>query len=149
MTGPPPVLSSDQQAKDAEHLNLLSIFYFIMAGLGVVGLGFIALHFVVMRTVFMNPEMWKNEKGGPPPEFVMHIMMWAYAFGVVVIVIGSVLNLLSGIFLRQRRNRMFSLVVGGLNCLHVPLGTILGVFTILILSRDSVRRLYESTSRKP
>jgi len=70
-------------------------------------------------------------------------MMWGYAFGLVVILTGGVLNLLSGLFIRKRRHRMFSIIIGGLNCLHVPFGTLLGVFTILILSRESVREIYE------
>ena len=144
MTSPPPVLASDQQTRrDAEHLKLLSIFHFILAGLGLFGIGFLALHFTFMRTIFMNPETWKNEKSGPPPEIFLKLMMWGYAFGVVVILIGGVINLLSGLFIRQRRHRMFSIIIGGLNCLHVPFGTLLGVFTILILSRDSVRKIYE------
>jgi len=147
MTNLPPTLSSDQQVKDAEHLNLLSIFYFILAGFGALGIGFVAVHFAFMRAMFTNPDMWKDQKGGPPPEFVMDLIMWVYAFAFVVIVIGTVLNVLAGIFIRKRRHRMFSLVVGALNCLHVPFGTILGVFTIMVLTRDSVRRLYDASSR--
>ncbi len=144
MTGAPPVLASDQQSRrDAEHLKLLSIFHFILAALGLLGIAFIAFHFVLMSAIFMNPEMWKNQKGGPPPEIFFKLIMGGYAFGVVVILTGGVLNLLSGLFIRKRRHRMFSIIIGGLNCLHVPFGTLLGVFTILVLSRESVRKTYE------
>jgi len=144
MTGPPPVLASDQQARrDAEHLKLLSLFHFILASLGLFGIAFLALHLVLMSAFFTNPEMWKNTKSGPPPEIFLKLMLGGYAFGAVVILTGGVLNLLSGLFIRKRRHRMFSIIIGGLNCLHVPFGTLLGVFTILILSRDSVRKTYE------
>ena len=144
MTGPPPVLASDPHARrDGEHLKLLAIFHFILAALGLFGIAFLALHFVLMRTIFMNPETWKNEKGGPPPEIFFKMMLWGYAFGLMVILIGGALNLISGLFIRKRRHRMFSIIIGGLNCLHVPFGTLLGVFTILILSRESVRKIYE------
>jgi hypothetical protein len=145
MTGLPPALSSDQQSRrDAEHLKLLSIFHFILAGFGLIGVAFVALHFAFVRTFFMNPAMWKNNKGGPPPEILMDVIPWIYAFAFVVILGGSLLNLLSGLFIRNRRHRMFSIVVGGLNCFHVPFGTALGVFTIVVLSRDSVRQVYEA-----
>jgi len=49
---------------------------------------------------------------------------------------------LSGFFLLKKRNRGFSLIIGGLNCLQIPFGTALGVFTIIVLSRDSVRQMY-------
>jgi len=144
MTGAPPVLVSDQQSRrDAEHLKLLAMFHFILAALGLLGIAFLAFHFAVMRAIFMNPEMWKNEKSGPPPEILFKMLIWGYAFGAVVILTSGVLNLISGLFIRKRRHRMFSIIIGGLNCLHVPLGTLLGVFTILILSRDSVRKIYE------
>jgi len=144
MTGLPPVVANDQQARrDAEHLKLLAIFHFILAALGLLGIAFLAFHFAFMRAIFMNPEMWKNEKSGPPPEIFFKLIMWGYAFGVVVMLTGGVLNLLSGLFIRKRHHRMFSIIIGGLNCLHVPFGTLLGVFTILILSRDSVRKIYE------
>ena len=144
MTGSPPVLPSDQQARrDAEHLKLVSIFHFILAALGLPGIAFIVLHFAFMRALFMNPETWKNDKGGPPPEILFKLMICGYAFGVIIILTASVLNLLSGLFIRKRRHRMFSIIIGGLNCLQVPFGTLLGVFTILILSRDSVRKIYE------
>lgn len=59
------------------------------------------------------------------------------------------LNVLSGFFLLQKRNRLFSLIIGGLNCLQIPFGTALGVFTILVLSRDSVRQLYAGETAAP
>ena len=37
----------------------------------------------------------------------------------------------------------FFLVVAAINCLHMPLGTVLGVFTIIVLIRQSVVELYE------
>jgi len=63
-----------------------------------------------------------------------------------MLVLASVLNLLSAIFLLQKRHRIFSIIIGGLNCLQIPVGTALGVFTIIVLSRDSVRELYSGTA---
>jgi uncharacterized membrane protein HdeD (DUF308 family) len=70
-------------------------------------------------------------------------MQWFYLFFAFWFVASGVANLLSGIFLRARKHRMFSLVVGAFNCIYLPLGTVLGVFTIIVLMRDSVRALYE------
>ena len=53
-----------------------------------------------------------------------------------------VANMLSGVFLRQRKCRVFSLVVAGLDCLQIPFGTALGVFDFIVLLRDSVRQSY-------
>lgn len=37
---------------------------------------------------------------------------------------------------------MFALVVAGPDCVWIPVGTALGVFTISVLPRDSVRQSY-------
>ena len=56
----------------------------------------------------------------------------------------AVLNLLSGLYLRTGKYWTFSIVVAALNCIHMPLGTVLGIFTIMVLLRDSVRVRYLS-----
>ena len=53
--------------------------------------------------------------------------------------VSLVFNILGGIYLRAKKHRTFCLVVAAVNCLHVPLGTILGIFTIVVLARNSVR----------
>ena len=57
-------------------------------------------------------------------------------------IVGAKASSLSARFLRGRRHRTFSLIVAGINCLGIPLGTILGVFTLIVLLRPSVRTLY-------
>jgi hypothetical protein len=62
-----------------------------------------------------------------------------------MIVSAGICNLLSAIFIQQRRARMFSLIVAGLDCLCFPFGTALGVFTLIVLVRSSVEELYRTT----
>jgi hypothetical protein len=98
-----------------------------------------------MSSVFSNPEIWKSQKDAPPlPKDFLDIFVWFYIFMGAIFGTMCVLNLLSGLFLRQRKHRTFSLVVGGLNCLQIPFGTVLGIFTIIVLSRNSVRQKYVS-----
>lgn len=140
---PPEVFTESRRLRDQEHLKLLSIFHFVFAGLALLGIAFLAVHYAMMHTFFSNPEMWKNQKGvTPPPKEFLEGFVWFYVFMGVIIVIGFALNLMSGIFIRQRRHRIFSLVIAGLDCLQIPFGTALGVFTIVVLSRESVRQMY-------
>ena len=44
--------------------------------------------------------------------------------------------------LAQRRSYMFCMVMAGVACMLTPVGTVLGVFTIIVLNRPSVRRLF-------
>jgi hypothetical protein len=130
-----------QQRRDLDHLNLASIFHFVFAGLAVLGIAFLAVHYTILHTVFTNPEMWKGQKH-PPPKAFFDVFIWMYLFGGVIFIAGGVLNVMSGMFIRRRTNRTFSLVIAALDCLQIPFGTALGVFTMLLLSRPGVRQLY-------
>ena len=139
----------DQRVVDREHVQLLAIFHFVVAGLALLGAAFVFLHYMIMSTVFMNPQIWqKAQQHQPSPPFnpqeFFKIFVWFYVFFGLCFLLASVANILSGIFLTKRKNRMFSLVVAGLDCLQVPFGTLLGVFTIIVLVRPSVVELYES-----
>jgi hypothetical protein len=143
MTELPPLMR-DQRKADADHLRLLAIFHFVGAGLAVLGIGFLALHYLFLHSILDNPEMWKNQKGAvPPPKEFFAMFKWFYVFFGAWLVVSGVLNVLSGIFIGRRKFRTFSLVVAVINCIHIPFGTVLGVFTIVVLLRASVRELYE------
>lgn len=140
----------DQRAIDRQHLELLSIFHFVVAGLALLGIAFLFLHYMILNTVFMNPQMWQqaqqHQHQQPPfnPQDFFKIFVWFYAFFGLILVLGAALNIISGLFLRKRKNRVFSVVIAALDCLQIPFGTVLGVFTIVVLMRPSVIELYES-----
>jgi hypothetical protein len=139
----------DQSRIDADHLNLLATFHFVGAGLALLGTLGILGHYAIMNAVFNNPQIWKNQPQGPPPQEIFQMLKWGYLVFFLFFITSAVLNVLSGIFLRTRKHRSFSLLVAGLNCLHMPLGTVLGVFTFVVLLRSSVRELYEVQTPDP
>lgn len=145
MTQLPPLLY-DQRKTDAEHLRLLAIFHFVVAGLAFAGVGFLFLHYLVMHTFLADPEIWKNapNSNGPPPEILFDVFKWFYVIIGVLFAAGAIANLLSGLWIRKRKNRVFSLIIAGINCIQFPFGTALGVFTLVVLLRDSVRESYEA-----
>jgi hypothetical protein len=143
---PPPIPS-----KDAEHLRVLVICHYVKAGLSLMMSAFIPLHFAIMRMVFTSPEFTRSmqaaAKSGQPMPFdplqFFGLMQWIYGIAAVFVVAAVVLTFISARFIRRRVHRTFSIVVSGFLCLFVPLGTILGIFTIIVLTRDSVIRLYD------
>lgn len=142
MTTLPP-LYRDQRKIDADHLRLLVLFHYIGAALSGVGLLFIAGHYSFLRLILAHAKPAAGTAHGPPPEAVFKILIWFYvAFGLWFVLSG-IGDLLSARFITARKHRVFSLLVGGLNCLHTPTGVLLGVFTFVVLLRDSVRELYE------
>jgi hypothetical protein len=154
----PPPLMRDQRAVDREHLRLLAIFHFVVAGLALAGIGFLFLHYSMMHMVFDNPQMWQPKPNQPPmpsPQDsftwqaaqkaqLMAVFQWFYLIAGAFLVLAAVGNLLSGLFIRKRKHREFSIVIAALNCLQIPFGTVLGVFTIVVLVRDSVSELYST-----
>ena len=87
---------------------------------------------------------------GPPPKAVLDTMdkfMTIYGLiyamvGAIVIIVG-ILSFISAHKMRNRQALTFSLVVAGINCLFIPLGTTLGVFAFVVLLRPSVSAEYE------
>lgn len=139
-----PQIPRDQRKIDADHLNLLAIFHFVGAGLALLGILFLVGHYAIMHAVFTNPKFFENQKPPMPvpPEQIFAVLKWFYLAMGVWFVASAILNVISGICLRARKGRTFSLVVAGINCLHIPLGTVLGVFTLVVLLRDSVRERF-------
>lgn len=143
-----PPLSRDQRTIDAGHLRLLSIFHFIGAGLALVGLLFLLVHYAIFHAVLADPKIWANQKQSPPPAEFFAMFKWFYLIFAVWFIGSGILNVISGLCLRAKKHRVFSIIVAGINCLHIPLGTVLGVFTIVVLVRDSVRESYEAVSER-
>ena len=50
--------------------------------------------------------------------------------------------LMAGRSLARQRRYLFAFVIACLECFFIPFGTILGVFTIIVLSRESVKTLF-------
>jgi hypothetical protein len=146
MTDPQPVgYYSAQSARDrdAEHLRLLAIFHYIAGGLFAF-FGCFPIIYIVLGVLMLTGRMPTN--GGPPaPPGIGYLFI---AMGSVIILLAWALAtclILSGRYLKQRRKYMFSFVIAAISCIQVPFGTVLGIFTIIVLSRDSVKALYGRT----
>jgi len=129
--------------QDKEHLRLLAIFHYIVSGLAAL-FSFFPLLYTIIGGIFIFAARHGTPKPGEelPPEFL----------GWIFIVIGSVLFLLgiamaiciliAGRCLSRRKCYSFALVIACIECLFIPFGTILGVFTIVVLARESVKALF-------
>lgn len=130
--------------RDAEHLRLVSIFHYVLAGLHAL-LGCFGIIYVILGAVFVgNPQMFNNHNGQPDPPPALFGGMFI-AFGAFFLFMGWVIAGLlacAGHFLGQRRHYTFCLVMACVSCLFMPFGTILGVFTILVLQRTTVRAMF-------
>lgn len=144
---PPPSVPSYQMTQDAEHLKLLAIFYYIFSGLSCLGC-FVGIFYAGMGLMIPRMAASAPPSAGAPP-FPQEMTWIFFILGIVIIVISlatAVGNFLTARWLSARKNKTFCMVVAGISCIHVPLGTALGVFTFIVLSRPSVARLFEEQS---
>jgi hypothetical protein len=134
-------------AEDESHLNTLAICHYVYAGLVSVG-GLIGLVYVAIG-IFLASNMPTTGHGasGPPPAAIGGIVAALGAFVVLFAWACAALVVYSGISLRKRQRRTLSFVVACLCCINIPFGTALGIFTLVVLSRASVKALYERSSQ--
>lgn len=83
---------------------------------------------------------------GFPKEIIPIFIIFYIAIGVFLVAL-CVCNALSGYYIKKRKNRIFSFIIAGLNCMQFPLGTALGVFTFIVLTRESVKMSYSMNVR--
>jgi hypothetical protein len=132
--------------RDTEQLNLLAIFHYVVGGLAAL-FSFFPLLYTSVGVIFIFAARHGTAKPGEelPPEF----LGWIFAvIGLVLFVIGiaiAIFILVAGRCLSRRKRYSFALVMACIECLFVPFGTILGVFTIVVLSRESVKALFADT----
>jgi len=135
--------------QDREHLRLPAIFHYVVAGLAAV-FSFFPLLYTTVGAIFIFAARHGTLKQGEelPPEF----LGWLFAvFGLLLFLLGiamAICILLAGRCLSRNRHYTFALVMVCIECLFIPFGTVLGVFTIIILSRESVRELFSPATLK-
>jgi hypothetical protein len=134
--------------QDEEHLRLLSIFHYVCAGFAALFACFPILHLLLGLAIFLRPEFF-GSRGDQPPAFVGLLLFF---FAAAMILLGwafAACLAWAGHCLSRRKNYTFCIVMGGIACAFVPFGTILGVFTILVLIRPSVKILFCNPSQPP
>ena len=120
--------------RDREHLRLLSIVHYVLAGLAALFSLFPVIHLVFGIALLSG----RLDRGDPDARVVGGFLT---LLAVVMILFGFTLAAClayAGRCLAQRKHYIFCLVVAGIACLFAPLGTVLGVFTLVVLMRDSV-----------
>lgn len=141
---PSPVIASPttSPSKDEEHLRLLAIFHYVVAALGALFACFPLVHVAVGLLLFFHRGFSNHGRQDVPPHWFGLIFVIVGGFFVLLGWGAAICTFVSGRYLARRRKRLFSFVMAAILCMFIPFGTILGVFTLIVLSRESVRQLY-------
>ncbi len=129
------------RSKDESDLNTLSILHYCWTGLlGCTSL-FVVGYFILVAAVVADTPT-HGPHGAHDQEVVAGIMgVFGIIMGLLMIPM-FIAHLLAAAGLRNRTRYTLALVMSGMACLSVPLGTGLGIWTILVLQRPSVKALF-------
>lgn len=129
-------------SEENKHIDLLSLFHYILSGFVALFSCLPFIHVLIGLTMITGGFTDHNPTAEQPPEF----------FGWIFVIIGSICiltgwaiaigMLIAGIKLKQRSARLFCLVIAGVECMFMPFGSVLGIFTLLTLTRESVKQAF-------
>jgi energy-converting hydrogenase Eha subunit C len=136
--------------QDEEHLRLLSIFHYIVGGITALCACFPLIHLVIGLALVFAPETPSSPEHSTGPDRLVGLFFTLFA--VAFIILGwafAIATAYTGRCLARREHYTFCLVVAAVNCLNTPIGTILGVFTIVVLMRPSVKERFAANQPAP
>ncbi len=128
--------------EDAKQLDLLAVFHYVVGGIMAFFSCMPFMH-VFMGLAMVSGKFFENADGSAPPDA---------AFGWIFVIMGSMFILfgwaisiciiVAGRKLKHRKSRMYCMVVAGIECMFMPFGTVLGVFTLIALNKESVQEIF-------
>lgn len=122
------------------HLRLLATFHYVLAALSAL-FSLLPVVYIAVGVAMLSGAM--DGKDAPPEAFG-----WLFVImGALAMLIGAtyvVLVVLAGRFVSGRRHWTFCIVVAAISCAFFPFGTVLGVFTVIVLSRAEVKGAFEA-----
>jgi hypothetical protein len=125
---------------DRQHLDLLGVFHYVVAAITALFSLIPVIHLAL--GLAMVTGHFPHRPDEPDPA----IFGWIFVVLGGVFILGgltfSALLAYAGRCLRQRRRHTFCLVMAAISCAFMPFGTVLGVFTLIVLTRPSAKLLF-------
>ena len=131
--------------QDVEHLRLLSIFHYVVGAMAGLFACIPCIH-LALGIILLSGAIQPGPGQEPPPAFVAWLLIVIAAMFILIGWTIAVLILLAGRFLARYSRYTYCFVVAAIECLFMPFGTVLGVFTIIVLMRPSVKSLFQGQS---
>lgn len=138
-----------QKIVDEEHLKLLRIGYLVSGG-ATCFFALFPLIYVAMGILFIfAPPPNHAVRPGEPPLATMGAII-ATIGGIIslALAVEGALKLLVAKSLRQRRRRVFCMVMAAISSFSMPYGTMLGVFSFMLLTRPSIQTLFANGGKE-
>lgn len=132
--------------QDLEQIKILSIFHYVVAGIAALFACFPIFHLIAGISMLAGNSSPDNSTTNMPFPFNMFGLIFT-VIPAVMILFGWALPLawqFQATCFQKKRNYMFCMIMAGIGCIFMPFGTVLGVFTIIVLSRLSVKDLFSN-----
>ncbi|UCC97882.1 MAG: hypothetical protein JSW66_18800 [Phycisphaerales bacterium] len=129
--------------EDKNHLRLLSIFHYIVGAITALFACFPLIHVAIGIAILCGAFEGKDE----PPKFVGFFLVMFFSILILCGWTLAICMIIAGKKLGRCQARTYCLVIAAIECAFMPFGTILGVFTIIVLMKDSVKELF--TANQP
>lgn len=127
---------------DLKHIRLLATFHYVLGGMTFLFSLIPMIHVVIGWIAIVSPEkMMGHDANAMPPLIGWMFLLMGIVFVSLGIIFAAVIAV-SGRKLSKLTSYWFSFVVACVECIFMPFGTVLGIFTIMVLSRESVKALY-------
>ncbi|MEG0186310.1 MAG: hypothetical protein RR704_22960 [Stenotrophomonas sp.] len=150
----PPVLPPNPAApvfgpQDATQLRQLAIAHYVVAGLIAVFSLIFVLH-IALGIAMLTGSLPMKSGGNPPSPEDQQIVGWMFTVMGTCIVLGGLtlagFMAYAGRCLSRQRRYLLCMIVAGLSCLFTPIGTILGVFSLVVLLRPQVKAAFAAST---
>jgi len=152
-----------QQVIDDEHIRLLAMFHVFSAVMSFLFGGLMMIYFAIFAIAglagqgiqqAMNEEMQKEmlkDGGEQAAQFLagfnfFQLFFWGFGLFIALTVVYGILELLAAKYFRERKHKTFLLFINIIHCLTFPYGTVLGIFSIMVLQRGSVRQQFTTAT---
>jgi len=138
-----------QSILDTEHLRLLRIGYFIQAGTTLFLCAFGLLYVFMGIFAFSSLPRTSPSQTAAQAHLMGYVLAWMGGLFTLGGAVLATLKFLTARALGRRRARMLCIITAGLSCVFVPYGTVIGVFTFVVLGRPSVQALFNDSHAHP
>ncbi len=164
-------ISEEQRIVVRERLRLLTLAAYIRGGITLAFSCFFVIYVLMFTMLATTPDSgWtdgnvaahpssvspSNLLASPspaprvvnpgPPKVIFRVMAGVFGgFALLGWTFGG-LTAYTGWCVRQRRHKLFVLIISGLNCIFIPYGTLFGIAAILVLSSPGTKAEFEAKS---
>jgi hypothetical protein len=130
-----------------KNLHAIEVFHYVYGAM-ICFFGICMLALMALGSFFGSDWFLSHSHDTPPAWFPGFLSVLGAGLFLFMEVWG-ILVIYSGRCIARRKHRTLSMVVAAVNCLSIPLGLILGIFTLVALSDEEVKQEYGMMSHGP